>query len=96
MRTFIKNATIVNESRQFVGSILIEEDRIAGIFEHCMAPQGPFDEQVDASGCFVFPGVIDEHVHFREPGLTAKADIESESRAAAYGGVTSFYARGSR
>lgn len=91
MRTFIKNATIVNESRQFVGSILIEEDRIAGIFEHSMAPQGPFDEQVDASGCFVFPGVIDEHVHFREPGLTAKADIESESRAAAYGGVTSFF-----
>ena len=42
-------------------------------------------------GCFVLPGVIDDHVHFREPGLTEKADIESESRAAAYGGVTSYF-----
>ncbi|MBO6288273.1 MAG: dihydroorotase, partial [Prevotella sp.] len=49
------------------------------------------DQTVDATGCFVLPGIIDTHVHFREPGLTAKADIESESRAAAYGGVTSFF-----
>lgn len=91
MSIFIQNATIVNESRQFVGSILIEQDRISRIFEHGEVPQGQFDEVVDASGCFVFPGIIDDHVHFREPGLTAKADIESESRAAAYGGVTSYF-----
>lgn len=48
------------------------------------------DEIIDAEGCYVLPGIIDEHVHFREPGLTAKADIESESRAAAAGGVTSY------
>ena len=46
---------------------------------------------IDATGCFVLPGVIDSHVHFREPGLTEKADIESESRAAAAGGVTTFF-----
>ena len=46
---------------------------------------------IDATGCFVLPGVIDDHVHFREPGLTAKADIGSESAAAAAGGVTSYF-----
>jgi len=50
-----------------------------------------FVEVINASGCYVLPGVIDDHVHFREPGLTAKADIESESRAAAAGGVTSYF-----
>lgn len=53
-------------------------------------PQEPVDETIDASGCFVLPGIIDDHVHFREPGLTDKADIGTESRAAAAGGVTSF------
>ncbi len=56
-----------------------------------MAPRGIYDEVVDATGCFVLPGVIDDHVHFREPGLTRKADIESESRAAAYGGMHFLY-----
>lgn len=50
-----------------------------------------YDEIVDVAGCFLLPGVIDSHVHFREPGLTAKADMESESRAAAYGGVTTYF-----
>ncbi|MCP6060311.1 amidohydrolase family protein, partial [Klebsiella pneumoniae] len=59
--------------------------------ENPSAPQGQFDQTVDATGCFVFPGIIDDHVHFREPGLTQKADIESESRAAAFGGVTSYF-----
>ncbi len=54
-------------------------------------PESSYDHIVDASGCFVLPGVIDDHVHFREPGLTAKADIESESRAAAAGGVTTYF-----
>lgn len=53
--------------------------------------RGIYDQVIDASGCFVLPGVIDDHVHFREPGLTRKADIESESRAAAFGGVTSYF-----
>ena len=90
MKTLISHATIVNEGRAYNGSLVIEDERIADIIEHT-APQGQFDETVDASGCFVFPGVIDDHVHFREPGLTQKADIESESRAAAYGGVTSYF-----
>ena len=90
MKTLISHATIVNEGRAYNGSLVIEDERIADIIEHT-APQGQFDETVDALGCFVFPGVIDDHVHFREPGLTQKADIESESRAAAYGGVTSYF-----
>ena len=90
MRHYIKNATIVNEGRTFSGNILIENDRIAVITDNTATPRQA-DHTVDASGCFVFPGVIDTHVHFREPGLTQKADIESESRAAAWGGVTSYF-----
>jgi dihydroorotase len=54
-------------------------------------PSGIFDCVIDASDCYLLPGVIDDHVHFRDPGLTDKADMESESRAAAVGGVTSFF-----
>lgn len=90
MKRLIKNAIIVNEGRRFIGSIVIADDRITEIHED-NTPHGTYDETVDATGCFVFPGVIDSHVHFREPGLTRKADMESESRAAAYGGVTSFF-----
>ena len=91
MRLLINNATIVNEGRTFKGAIAVEDDCIKDIFKGDETPRGQFDRTVDAAGCFVLPGVIDDHVHFREPGLTAKADIESESRAAAYGGVTSFF-----
>ena len=87
MRTLIKSATVVNEGKSFKASIIINDDRIAEIIENDNTPRGEFDETVDATGCFVLPGIIDDHVHFREPGLTAKADIGSESRAAAYGGV---------
>lgn len=90
MNRLIKNAIIVNEGRRFNGSIVIADDRITEIHED-NTPHGTYDETVDATGCFVFPGIIDSHVHFREPGLTRKADMESESRAAAYGGVTSFF-----
>ena len=90
MKTLIKYGRIVNEGRTFQGSVVVENDRISAIFEGQEPPSGHFDRVVDASGCFVMPGVIDTHVHFREPGLTEKADIESESRAAAYGGVTSY------
>ncbi len=91
MRILIKDAVVVNEGKKTNASIIIEDDRIADIIENGNTPRGDFDETVDAAGCFVLPGVIDSHVHFREPGLTAKADIESESRAAAYGGVTSYF-----
>jgi len=91
MRTLIYGGTIVNEGHQFPGSIIIDGDRIADIIETTDKPRGIFEKEVDATGCLVLPGVIDTHVHFREPGLTHKADIESESRAAALGGVTSFF-----
>ena len=90
MITTITNATIVNEGRRFFGAIVVKDDRIAEIIEGNYTPSGS-DQIVDAAGCFVLPGVIDDHVHFREPGLTHKADIESESRAAAYGGVTTYF-----
>lgn len=64
--------------------------KLSQIYLKAWLPRGIYDEVVDATGCFVLPGVIDDHVHFREPGLIRKADIESESRAAAYGGVTSY------
>ena len=91
MRTLIKGGTLVNEGRLFEGSILIEDSQIVQISTEPHTPEASYDEVIDASGCFVLPGIIDDHVHFREPGLTAKADIESESRAAAAGGVTTYF-----
>jgi len=91
MRTLIKGGTLVNEGRVFSGSILIEDSLIARVYTEPHTPEASYDEVIDASGCFILPGVIDDHVHFREPGLTAKADIESESRAAAAGGVTTYF-----
>lgn len=90
MRTLMKNGTIVNEGRSFLGDLVVNGEQIEEIYEG-KAPRGIYDQVIDASGCFVLPGVIDDHVHFREPGLTRKADIESESRAAAFGGVTSYF-----
>lgn len=90
MKILIKNGTIVNEGRSFLGDLVVDGEQIAEIYEG-KAPRGIYDQVIDASGCFVLPGVIDDHVHFREPGLTRKADIESESRAAAFGGVTSYF-----
>lgn len=91
MTTLVKGGTIVNEGRTFNGSLVIEDERITRIIEGNHTPEASYDEVIDASGCFVLPGVIDDHVHFREPGLTEKADIESESRAAAAGGVTTYF-----
>lgn len=90
MRKLIYGGTIVNEGRTFKGAVVIDNDRIAEITENTQPSRGTFDDTIDATGCFVLPGVIDTHVHFREPGLEEKATIASESRAAAYGGVTSF------
>lgn len=91
MTELVYGGKIVNEGRIFEGSIIVDNDRISEIIEGNNAPRGSYDVKVEATGCFVLPGVIDDHVHFREPGLTAKADIESESRAAAFGGVTSYF-----
>ena len=89
MTTLIYGGRIVNEGRTFSGSVVIDNGVIADIQEENMHPRGNYQHTVDATGCFVLPGIIDDHVHFRDPGLTSKADMESESRAAAYGGVTS-------
>ena len=89
MSILVKGGRIVNEGRIFDGSVVIEDGNIIDITKQ--QPESSFDEIIDASGCYVLPGLIDDHVHFREPGLTEKADIESESRAAAAGGVTSYF-----
>ena len=91
MRTLIQGGTIVNEGRTFDGSIIIEDEVISQIVQGNTIPEASYDDIVDASGCFVLPGIIDDHVHFREPGLTEKADIDSESCAAAAGGVTTYF-----
>lgn len=89
-RTLIKNARIVNEGETFNGSVVIEGENIAEILHGDEQPVAPCHETIDAQQHYLLPGIIDDHVHFREPGLTHKADIFSESRAAAAGGVTSF------
>jgi dihydroorotase len=88
-RYLIKNAKIVNEGVIFEGDVLVENDLIVEVSENislkssdCMI--------IDAAGNYLLPGVIDDQVHFREPGLTHKGDIESESRAAVAGGITSY------
>ena len=89
MKTLIKGGHLVNEGRISDGFIVVENGNIIAITKQ--QPEASFDETIDASGCYVLPGIIDDHVHFREPGLTQKADIDSESRAAAAGGVTSYF-----
>lgn len=90
MKTLVRNGVLVNEGRRTRADLIIDNDRIEAIVSDGNIPRGDYYE-IDAAGCFVLPGVIDTHVHFRDPGLTYKADIESESRAAAYGGVTSYF-----
>lgn len=89
MKTLIKNATIVNEGTEQVASLLIDGETIAAVLSPEEADTVTADEVIDATGKFLLPGVIDDHVHMRDPGLTHKADMESETRAAAAGGVTS-------
>lgn len=88
-RTLIKNAKIVNEGHIFEGDILIEGDIIKEIASSISAKSSQ-DEIIDVEGKYVFPGVIDDQVHFREPGLMHKATIATESKAAVAGGITSF------
>ena len=84
----IKNATVVNENNTFKGDVLIENELITKISSEIKATENI--EIIDAEGKFLIPGFIDDQVHFREPGLTHKANIATESRAAIAGGITTF------
>ena len=84
-RFFIENVTIVNEGERYQASVLIEDGRIAEI---CTKEEGRCKKEEKKESLLLLPGVIDGHVHMREPGLTHKATMESETRAAARGGVT--------
>jgi len=84
----IKNTTIVNEGRRFVGDVLIKDGRIEKIANHIDTNFAV--EEIDGTGQFLIPGAIDDQVHFREPGLTHKANIYTEAKAAVAGGTTSF------
>lgn len=88
MKTLIKNAKIVNQGTITEGDILIENELIAAIGKNLNA--NDVEQTIDAEGNYVIPGAIDDQVHFREPGLTHKANIETESKAAIAGGITSF------
>ncbi|WP_410006884.1 dihydroorotase [Aequorivita nionensis] len=85
----IKNANIVNEGEIVKGDVLVENGRIAEISETISAKSSE-TKVIDADGSYLLPGMIDDQVHFREPGLTHKANIETESKAAVAGGITSF------
>lgn len=84
----IKNATIVNENNTFLGDVLIENELIKQIATNIESDKNT--QIIDAKGSYLIPGFIDDQVHFREPGLTHKATIATESRAAAAGGITTF------
>ena len=87
MRTLIKNAKLVNEGRIYQSDVLIESQKIKKIAEKIDVKA---DQIIDAKGLYLLPGVIDDQVHFREPGFTHKATIHTESKAAIAGGITSF------
>ena len=86
--TLIRNATIINEGKTFSSDILIEDGLIKRIDKNISTNKNY--KEINAEGLHLFPGVIDDQVHFREPGLTHKGDIYSESKAAVAGGITSF------
>ncbi|KQC02280.1 dihydroorotase [Pedobacter sp. Hv1] len=88
MNTYlIKGATLVNEGKQFIADVLVKNGRIEKIGQGLSAPAA---QEINAEGLYLLPGMIDDQVHFREPGLTHKADIFTESMAAVAGGITSF------
>ena len=84
----IKNARLINEGEICDADVLVRGDRIDQVAASISAPEG--SEIIDAAGRFLMPGMIDDQVHFREPGLTAKGDLATESAAAVAGGITSF------
>lgn len=87
MRTIIKSAQIINEGQKFIGDILIEDGRFVKIGDQIEAMA---DKVINAEGLTAFPGLIDDQVHFREPGLTHKAEIATEAKAAVAGGITTY------
>lgn len=89
MTTLLIDALVINEGVSAIASVLIENEKIAAVIPLGM-PLPPAEFEIDCNGLWLLPGCIDDQVHFREPGLMHKADIETESRAAAAGGVTSF------
>ena len=94
MTILIKGGTIVNEGKQYKADLIIEGSHIKDIIPEGIDARydvGSFSNIIDAEGAYILPGIIDSHVHFREPGLTHKACMQSESRAAAYGGVTTIF-----
>ncbi|WP_299197616.1 dihydroorotase [uncultured Amphritea sp.] len=86
--TLIKNATLFNEGAEYVADLRISGQRIEQISREI--PANANDDVIEAGGCWLLPGMIDDQVHFREPGMTHKGTIASESRAAVAGGITSF------
>src|SRR5665648_8919 len=92
MKTLIKNARIINEGRIFDGAVLIDGEFIDKVFSSANIPAKVSSGVtiIDAAGQYLIPGAIDDQVHFREPGLTHKGEIATESRAAVAGGVTSY------
>ncbi|MGI9551247.1 MAG: dihydroorotase [Aurantibacter sp.] len=86
-RILIKNGSLVNEGNIFESDVLIEQDRIKRIDRNISDSKA---EVIDAAGQYILPGIIDDQVHFREPGLTHKGNIATESRAAIAGGITTF------
>ena len=91
MKTIITGGHVVNEGRVADANIIIENGKIVEITPNALPTLPPAAELIDATGCYVLPGIIDDHVHFREPGLTQKGDIDTESQAAAAGGVTTYF-----
>jgi dihydroorotase len=87
-KVIIRNVEIVNENQQFIGDISIEDSYISEVKRGSIS--GNYGQEFDGSGLLAIPGMIDDQVHFREPGLTHKANIYTESRAAVAGGITSF------
>lgn len=94
-RILLHNAQIANEGEVYIGSVLISGNRIEAILKQestldSLPPFSVSDKVMNCQGLLLIPGVIDDQVHFREPGLTHKGNIESESKAAVAGGVTSY------
>ncbi len=89
MKTLIKNAIVVNEGRCEQLDVVLNNEYIEDIFPSGHI-EGQYNKTIDAQGLYLLPGIIDDQVHFRQPGATHKADIHSESRAAVAGGVTSY------
>ena len=87
-KLLIKNATVINEGNRLEEDVLIEGEVISSVSKNIQIDSDT--EVIDADGLILIPGMIDDQVHFREPGLTHKGNISSESKAAIAGGVTSY------